>query len=92
MLVIRYPTPLATAKAISNSPTIAYNCNVHGNEPQGRESCLIFARMLAFTQDPHLLEILSNVTVLIVPSINGDGRAANDRGNATGATSTATTR
>jgi hypothetical protein len=84
MLVIGYPSPLATAREISDSPTIAFNCNVHGNEPQGRESCLIFARMLAFTQDPHLLEILSGVTVLIIPSINGDGRAANTRGNSTG--------
>ncbi len=85
MLVIGYPTPPATAQAVSDSPTILYNCNVHGNEPQGRESCLIFARMLAFTEDPHLLEILSNVTVLIVPCINGNGRAANTRGNETGA-------
>ena len=84
MLVIGYPTPLATAREISNAPTIAFNCNVHGDEPQGRESCLIFARMLAFTQDPHLLKILSKVTVLIVPSFNGDGRAANTRGNSTG--------
>ena len=35
--------------------------------------------------DPHLLEILSNVTVLIVPTINGNGRAGNDRGNETDA-------
>jgi Zinc carboxypeptidase len=78
-------TPLPTAAAISGSPTIAYNCNVHGNEPQGRESCLIFARMLAFTDDPHLLEILRATTVLLVPAINGNGRAANTRGNETGA-------
>ncbi len=78
-------TPLPTAAAISSSPTIAYNCNVHGNEPQGRESCLIFARMLAFTDDPHLLDILRQTTVLLVPAINGNGRAANTRGNETGA-------
>ena len=77
-------TPLSTAQQISDSPAIAYNCNVHGNEPQGRESCLIFARMLAFTEDPHLLDILRQTTVLIVPTINGNGRAANTRGNETG--------
>jgi hypothetical protein len=77
-------TPLPTAAAISDSPTIAFNCNVHGNEPQGRESCLIFARMLAFTDDPHVLEILRGTTVLLVPAINGNGRAANTRGNETG--------
>ena len=85
MFILGYPSPPATAAAISNRPTILYNCNVHGNEPQGRESCFIFARMLSFTEDPHLLEILSNVTVLIVPSINGNGRAGNDRGNETDA-------
>lgn len=84
MLIIRHPTPLATAQEISDSPTYAVNCNVHGDEPQGRESCLIFARMLAFTQDAHLLDILSQVTVLIVPTMNGNGRAANTRGNETG--------
>jgi hypothetical protein len=85
MLIIGAPAPPATAAQISNSPAIVFNCNVHGNEPQGRESCLIFARMLAFTQDPHLLEVLDDITVLIVPTINGNGRAANTRGNETGA-------
>jgi zinc carboxypeptidase len=84
MLIIGNPTPPATAQQISNSPAIIFNCNVHGNEPQGRESCLIFARMLAFTEDEHLLEVLDDVTVLIVPTINGNGRAANTRGNETG--------
>ena len=42
------------------------------------------ARELAFTTDPHLLDILSRITVLLVPSINADGRAANTRGNSTG--------
>jgi hypothetical protein len=84
MIIIGAPAPPATAQAISNSPTILYNCNVHGNEPQGRESCLIFARMLAFTEDEHLLDVLREVTVLLVPSINGNGRAANTRGNETG--------
>lgn len=84
MLVVGYPAPPATAQQISDSQTIVYNCNVHGNEPQGRESCLIFARMLAFTEDPHMKEVLSHITVLIVPTINGNGRAANTRGNETG--------
>jgi hypothetical protein len=85
MLIIGYPTPLATAAAISSSPAQVFYCNVHGDEPQGRESCLIFARMLAFTEDPHVLEILANTTVLIVPSSNPNGRARNTRGNETGA-------
>ena len=85
LLILGYPSPPATAAAISSRPTISFNCNVHGDEPQGRESCLIFARMLAFTTDPHLLEVLANTTVLIVPAINGNGRARNTRGNETGA-------
>ena len=84
MLVIGYPSPPHSAHEISRSPAIVYNCNVHGNEPQGRESCLIFARMLAFTEDRHLKDILDRITVLIVPTINGNGRAANTRGNETG--------
>ncbi len=41
-------------------------------------------RKLAFSNEPWALDILSHATVLIVPSFNGDGRAANTRGNATG--------
>jgi hypothetical protein len=85
MFIIGYPTPLQTAAAISATPTQVFYCNVHGDEPQGRESCLIFARMLAFTEDPHILEILANTTVLIIPSSNPNGRARNQRGNETGA-------
>jgi hypothetical protein len=49
-----------------------------------RESCLILARELAFTDDPTLLRIMERSTVLIVPTLNGDGRAANTRGSSTG--------
>ena len=42
------------------------------------------ARELAFADDPRTLGILASTTVLIVPTINGDGRAANTRGNSTG--------
>ncbi|HEY3483853.1 MAG TPA: M14 family zinc carboxypeptidase, partial [Ilumatobacteraceae bacterium] len=84
MFVIGYPRPLPTAAAISNSPTAVVNCNVHGNEPSSREACLILARELAFGDDSRTIDLLSNMTVLLVPSINGDGRAANTRGNATG--------
>ena len=60
------------------------NCNVHGNEPSSREACMILARELAFSRDRRTREILDDATVLLVPSINGDGRAANTRGNSTG--------
>jgi hypothetical protein len=84
MFIIGYPAPPPTAEAISNSPTALVNCNVHGNEPSSREACLILARELAFDSTPRIQDILGNVTILLVPSINGDGRAHNTRGNATG--------
>ena len=84
MFIIGDPAPRPTVQAISNHPTALLNCNVHGNEPSSREGCLILARELAFADDPRTLDILRNMTVLIVPAINGDGRAANTRGNSTG--------
>ncbi|SDZ30168.1 Murein tripeptide amidase MpaA [Asanoa ishikariensis] len=84
MLVIGYPTPPATPAAVAATSPLAVNCNVHGNEPGDREACLIMARQLAFSNDARTLGLLKNTTVLIVPTINGDGRAANTRGNTTG--------
>ena len=84
MFIIGYPTPPRNVRAVAGSTAALINCNVHGNEPSSREACLILARELAFADDPRTLDILSNTTVLIVPTINGDGRAANTRGNANG--------
>jgi Zinc carboxypeptidase len=84
MFIIGYPTPKPTAQAVAGNPAALVHCNVHGNEPSSREACLIMARKLAFADDPRTLDLLSNMTVLIVPAINGDGRAANTRGNSTG--------
>jgi len=84
MFVIGYPKPPDTAAEISAMPTFMLNCNVHGNEPSGRESCMTIARVLATTDDPQILAMLSKMTVLIVPTTNPDGRAHNTRGNTTG--------
>ncbi|MFC4017444.1 M14 family zinc carboxypeptidase [Micromonospora sp. GCM10011542] len=84
MFVIGYPTPPATPAAVAATSPVAINCNVHGNEPGDREACLIMARQLAFSTDQRTIDLLSHTTVLIVPTINGDGRAANTRGNSTG--------
>ena len=84
MFIFGYPTPPATAQAISDMPTVAINCNVHGNEASGRESCFTQARQLALSTDPAITGLLTRMTVLIIPSINADGRAANTRGNTTG--------
>ncbi|HEU4542419.1 MAG TPA: M14 family zinc carboxypeptidase [Jiangellaceae bacterium] len=84
MMVFGYPKPLPTAAAISSHPSVLIQCHVHGNEPSMRESCMIFARELAFTDDPELINIMSRTTVLLVITLNGDGRAANTRGSSTG--------
>jgi hypothetical protein len=84
MFIIGYPAPKPTAEEVSSNPAALLNCNVHGNEPSSREGCLIVARELAFSNDPRTLDLLSNMNVLIVPAINGDGRAADTRGNSTG--------
>ncbi|HEX6339418.1 MAG TPA: PA domain-containing protein [Jiangellaceae bacterium] len=84
MFVIGYPKPRPTAAAISEHPSVLVQCHVHGNEPSMRESCLILARELAFTDDQEMLDILSQTTVLLVVTLNGDGRAANTRGSSTG--------
>ena len=84
MFVIGHPAPPATPEAVAATSPLAINCNVHGNEPGNRESCLILARKLAFSNDSRTLDLLTHTTVLIIPAINGDGRAANTRGNSTG--------
>jgi Zinc carboxypeptidase len=84
MLVFGHPRPRPSPPRISRSPTVLVQCHVHGDEPSMRESCLILARELAFTDDPDLLDIMSRSTVLIIPTLNGDGRAANTRGSSTG--------
>jgi hypothetical protein len=84
MFIIGYPTPPLTPAGIAATFPLVINCNVHGNEPGDREGCLILARRLAFSGDARTLDLLSHTTVLIVPTINGDGRAANTRANSTG--------
>lgn len=84
MFIIGYPNPPATAAGVDATSPALINCNVHGNEPSSREACLILARQLAFGDDARTIDILSSTTVLVVPAINGDGRAANTRGNSSG--------
>ncbi len=84
MFIIGHPAPKPTRQAVAGNPAALLNCNVHGNEPSSREGCLIIARELAFSNDARTLDLLRNMNVLIVPAINGDGRAANTRGNSTG--------
>jgi len=84
LFVIGHPAPKGSVQEIANGPAAGANCNVHGNEPSGREGCLMMIRELAFSNDPAILDILTSATILIVPSFNADGRANNTRGNSAG--------
>jgi Zinc carboxypeptidase len=83
LATVGYPRPPAP-EAIADSPSVFIMCSIHGGERSGREACLMLLRELAFSDDPRIIDILSQATVLINPAANPDGQSVGRRTNTAG--------
>lgn len=73
-----------TPEQVAAGRTVVLMCLQHGNEPAAREGCLETIRDLAYDTSPATARLLQRTTVLVVPTVNPDGRAANTRANSNG--------
>lgn len=61
--------------------TVFISGGQHGDEISGREAALSLIRDLAYLDDAWVTDILSELKVVVIPTVNPDGRNANTRNN-----------
>jgi len=83
--LVRLASPqIPTPEQAREMPVQLHMCTQHGNEPAGREACLIQLRDLALTDDAELTAQMQQQLTLFIPTANPDGREANTRENGAG--------